>query len=56
LFELWDIYYVPDIETNNLLSVTYIVQKEYTVNFGEKLYKILKAGLIIERAKNKKGL
>jgi len=25
LFELWDIYYVPDIRTNNLLSVTYIV-------------------------------
>jgi len=25
LFELWDIYYVLDIGTNNLLSVTYIV-------------------------------
>jgi len=25
LFELQDVYYIPDIGTNNLLSVTYMV-------------------------------
>jgi len=25
LFELWNVYYVPDMGTNNLLSVTYMV-------------------------------
>jgi len=56
LFELWDIYYVLDMGTNNLLSVTYIVQKEYTVNFRERLCKISKARSIIGITKNKKGL
>jgi len=41
--------------TNNLLSVTYMVQKEYTVNFGEKLCEILRTGSIIGIAKYKKG-
>jgi len=56
LFELQNVYYIPDMRTNNLLSVTYIVQKGYTVNFGTNMYKISKAGSIIERAKNRKGL
>jgi len=56
LFELQDIYYIPDMGTNNLLSVTYMVWKRYTINFGEKLYEISKAGLIIGIAKNKKRL
>jgi len=34
LFELQDVYYVLDIETNNLLSVFYTVWKRYTINFG----------------------
>ena len=42
--------------TNNLLSVTYMVQKEYTVNFRERLCEISKAGSIIGIAENKKGL
>jgi len=42
--------------TNNLLSVTYMVQKRYTVNFGTNIYKISKARSIIGRAKNRKGL
>jgi len=42
--------------TNNLLSVTYIVWKRYTINFGTNIYKISKAGSIIGRAKNRKGL
>jgi len=56
LFELRDVYYVPDMGTNNLLSVTYMVQKGYTVNFGERLCEISKAGSIIGIAENKKGL
>ena len=56
LFELWDIYYIPDMRTNNLLSVIYMVQKRYTVNFGAKLCEISKAGSVIGRAKNKKRL
>jgi len=56
LFELRDVYYVPDMGTNNLLSVTYMVRKGYTVNFGEILCEISKAGSIIGIAKNKKGL
>jgi len=56
LFELQDVYYVPDMGTNNLLSVTYIVWEEYTVNFGERLYEISKARLIIGITENKKGL
>jgi len=56
LFELWDVYYVPDMRTNNLLSVTYMVQKGYTVNFRERLCEISKAGSIIGITENKKGL
>ena len=56
LFELWDVYYVLDMRTNNLLLVTYMVQKGYTVNFGAKLYEISKAGSVIRRAESKKGL
>jgi len=51
LFELQDVYYVPDMGTNNLLSVTYMVQKGYTVNFGTNICKISKARSIIGRAK-----
>jgi len=56
LFELQDVYYILDIGTNNLLSVTYMVQKGYTVNFGTNICEISKAGSIIGRAKNRKGL
>jgi len=42
--------------TNNLLSVTYIVQKGYTVNFGTNMCEISKARSIIGRAKNRKRL
>jgi len=54
LFELWDIYCVLDMETNNLLLVTYIVQKGYSVNFGSNTCEISKARSIIGRAKNRK--
>jgi len=56
LFELQDVYYIPNIGTNNLLLVTYMVQKEYIVNFGTNMCEISKARSIIERAKNRKGL
>ena len=56
LFELQDVYYVPDMGTNNLLSVTYMVQKGYTVNFGTNMCEISKAGSVIGKAENRKGL
>jgi len=55
-FELQNIYYVLDMRTNNLLLVTYMVQKGYTVNFRAKLCEISKAKSVIERAENKKKL
>jgi len=55
-FELQNVYYVPDMETNNLLLVIYIVRKEYAINFGIIIYEISKAGSIIGKAKNRKGL
>jgi len=56
LFELQDVYYVPDMRTNNLLSVTYMVWKGYTVNFGTNMCEISKAGSVIGKAENRKGL
>jgi len=56
IFELQNVYYVPDMGTNNLLSVTYMVRKGYTVNFGTNLCEISKAGLVIGKTKNRKGL
>jgi len=56
LFELWDIYCVLDMGTNNLLLVTYIVQKGYSINFGSNTCEISKARSIIGRAKNRKRL
>jgi len=56
LFELQDVYYVPDIGTNNLLSVTYMVWKGYTINFGTNMCEISKAGSIIGKAENRKRL
>jgi len=55
-FELQNIYYVLNMRTNNLLLVTYMVQKGYTVNFRAKLYEISKAKSVIGRAENKKKL
>jgi len=42
--------------TNNLLSVTYMVWKGYTVNFGTNMCEISKAGSVIRKAENRKGL
>jgi len=56
LFELRDMYYVLDIGTNNLLLVTYMVWKGYTINFRERLCEISKARSIIGIIENKKGL
>jgi len=55
-FELQDVYYIPDMGTNNLLSVTYMVRKGYTVNFGTNMCEISKAGSVIGKAENRKGL
>jgi len=41
-YKLRDVYYVPNMGTNNLLSVTYMIERDYTVNFGRHDYRILK--------------
>ena len=45
-----------DIGTNNLLSITYIVKKDYIINFGTNLCKISKARLVIRKTESRKGL
>jgi len=55
-YELRDVYYVPDIEANNLLSVTYMVKKGYTVNFGVNNCEIRKDGNAVGIAERKLGL
>jgi len=56
MFELQDVYYILDMGTNNLLSVIYMIRKDYTINFGTNLCEISKAGLVIGKAENRKGL
>jgi len=51
LFELQDVYYVPDMGTNNLLSVTYMVRKGYTVNFGINIVRSQKLDQLLEEPK-----
>jgi len=34
VYELRDVYYVPNMRTNNLLSVTYMSEKNYSIIFG----------------------
>jgi len=47
IYKLCDVYYVHNIGTNNLLSVTYMIEKNYTVSFGWYNCRILKErGLI----------
>jgi len=56
IFELCDMYYVLDMGTNNLLSISYIVKKGYTVNFGVDKCEIAKDRIIVGEAYSMKGL
>jgi len=55
-YELCDIYYVLDMEANNLLSVTYMVKKGYTVDFGVNNCEIRKDDNAVGIAERKLGL
>ena len=52
-YELRDVYYVLDMGANNLLSVTYMVKKGYTVDFGVNNYEIRKDGNVVGIAERK---
>jgi len=49
-YELHNIYYVPNMGTNNLLSVMYMIERDYTVNFGWYNCRILKGRDLIGKA------
>jgi len=53
-FEFRDVYYVPEMGSNNLLSVSYIINKGYLVNFDTNQCKILKKNIIVGSGDRKK--
>ena len=56
VYKFWNMYYVPDMGSNNLLSVTYIINKGYFISFGADKYEISKKGMVIEEAEKKRNL
>ena len=56
VYEFQDVYYVPDMGTNNLLSVTYMVNKGYFVGFGVDRCEIIKGNMVIARAEKSRNL
>jgi len=55
-YELHNIYYISKIETNNLLSVSYMVKRSYSVNFRVDKCPIAKNGVIVREAYSIKRL
>ena len=56
IFELRDVYYVPDMGANNLLSVSYMMKRGYIVIFGVDKCEIAKDGIVVGEAHYMKGL
>ena len=56
IFELRDVYYVPDMGRNNLLSVSYMVNKGYLVHFRAKDCVIQKGNDVIGNVYKKNNL
>jgi len=56
IYELRNIYYVPDMGTNNLLSVTYMVNKGYFVSFGAHKCEITRSENVIGKAEKQRNL
>jgi len=50
VYKLWDVYYVPNMGTNNLLSVTYMSERNYSIFFGRDECSILKGTNVIRKA------
>jgi len=56
VYELCDVYYVPNMGMNNLLSVTYISKRNYSLFFGQDEYNILKGRNVIGKARKRNKL
>jgi len=56
VYKFQDVYYVPDMGTNNLLLVTYMVNKGYFVGFGVDRCEIIKGNMVIVRAEKSRNL
>jgi len=56
VYELQDVYYVPNMETNNLLSVTYMSERNYSTIFGRNECSILKGMNVIGKARKRDKL
>ena len=56
VYKFQDVYYVPDMGTNNLLLVMYMVNKRYFVGFGVNRCKIIKGNMVIVRAEKSRNL
>ena len=50
VYKLRDVYYVPNMGTNNLLSVTYMSERNYSIFFGRDESSILKGTNVIGKA------
>ena len=56
VYKFRNVYYVPEIGSNNLLSVTYMVNKGYFVGFGAHKCEISKGGMVIGEAEKRRNL
>ena len=56
VYELCDVYHVPNMGTNNLLSVTYMSERNYSTIFGRDECSILKGMNVIGRARKRNKL
>jgi len=56
VYELHDVYYVPNMGMNNLLSVTYMSERNYSLFFGRDECNILKGRNVIGKARKKDKL
>jgi len=56
VYKLWDIYYVPNIGTNNLLLVIYMSERNYSIFFGRDKCNILKGTNVIGKARKRDKL
>ena len=56
VYKLRDVYYVPNMGTNNLLSVTYMSERNYSTIFGRDECSILKGRNVIGKARKRDKL
>jgi len=56
VYELYDVYYVSNMGMNNLLSVTYMSERNYSLFFGRNKCNILKGRNVIGKARKRNKL